>query len=191
MTEPIFEISSYNPQTHAIRAQLHPTAREQPGPWRWPLARVGNRDPIVLAEHVEADRRGVDLGYVVAPFDRELYVAVHAAQAGEVSFAHEGKDGCSVSIDHGEFTTHYARMSKMFVTPCLAKHRRRQHVPAGEVIGYAAKAPLHVRFELWKWTDNRGFVAIDPVSHLKTWPSVSPDRGLRVRETTNPGNEAA
>src|SRR5690606_32118126 len=108
MTEPVIEISSYNPQTEAIRAQLHPSARAQRGPWRWPLARVGNRDPIVLAEHVDGNRRGVDLGYIVAPFDRELYVPVHAVQSGEVSFAHEGKDGCAVSIDHGEFTTHYA-----------------------------------------------------------------------------------
>lgn len=189
MQEPIFEITSFDPKTKNIRA--HPSARPQPKPWRWPLARVGNRDPIVLAEHVADDRRGVDLGYVVAPFDSELYVPVHAVQSGEVSFAHEGTDGCAVSIDHGgEFTTHYGHMSKMFVTPCLGRRRRRQHVPAGEVIGYAAKAPLHVRFELWKWTDDRGFVAFDPVSYLKTWALVPPGSG-RMRPDTNPTNEAA
>jgi murein DD-endopeptidase MepM/ murein hydrolase activator NlpD len=191
MIEPIFEISSYNPKTKQMRARLHPSAREQLKPWTWPLARVGNRDPIVLAEHVDDDRRGVDLGYAVAPFDGELYVPVYAVQSGEVSFALDGKDGCAVSIDHdGEYTTHYAHMSKMFVRPCFAYRRRRQYVPAGDVIGYTAKAPLHLRFELWQWTDDRGFVAIDPVPHLEQWPRVPPGTG-RLRPSTNPGNEAA
>jgi murein DD-endopeptidase MepM/ murein hydrolase activator NlpD len=189
MQEPIFEISSYNPKTNQIRARLHPSAQSQPRPYRWPLTRLGNRDPIVLGEHIAEDRRGVDLGYVVAPFDSELYVPVHAAQAGEVSFACEGKDGFAVSLDHSEYTTHYDHMSKMFVTRCLGKLRRRQYVSRGEVIGYAAKGPVHVRFELWQWTDDRGFVAIDPLPLLNEWRIEPPDNGLRSRMTSN--NEAA
>src|SRR5438874_1251054 len=118
--EPIFEITSYNPNTHRITgARLHPSARSKPGPWRWPLGKLGSRPPIVIDEHVAADRRGIDLGYAVTSFDAELYVPVYAAQSGEVSFALEGKDGFAVSIDHGDCTTHYAHMSKMFVTRCL------------------------------------------------------------------------
>lgn len=167
MTEPFFDITSYNPKTKKLRARLHPSAREKRVPWRWPLGRCAGRPPIVLDEHVVADRRGVDLGYVVAPFDSELYVPVYAAQSGEVSFSLEGEDGCAVSLDHGNTTTHYAHMSKMFVTRCLGNTRRRQCVRAGDVIGNAARSPLHVRFELWKWTDDRGFVAVDPRPELE------------------------
>ncbi len=190
MQEPIFEISSYNAKTKQFRARLHPSARSKPQAWRWPISRVSNRSPIVLAENVTDDRRSVDLGYAVAPFDSELYVPVYAAQSGEVSFALEGKDGNAVSLDHGEWTTHYGHMSRMFPTRCLGKTRRRQSVRAGDVIGYAAKAPLHVRFELWQWTDDRGFVAVDPMPHLNQWNVTPPDNELRFYPTT-PNNEAA
>lgn len=190
MSEPIFEISSYNPKTKQVRARLHPSARAKPQQWRWPISRVGNRSPIVLAEHAVNERRGVDLGYAVAPFDSQLFVPVFAAQSGEVSFALEGNDGCAVSIDHGEWTTHYGHMSKMFPTRCLGRTRRRQHVRAGDVIGYAAKTPLHVRFELWKSTDDRGFVAVDPLPHLNEWNVTPPDNEVRHYPTT-PNNEAA
>jgi len=42
MSEPIFEITAYNPKTKKFRAHLHPSSREQRGPWRWPLTRIGN-----------------------------------------------------------------------------------------------------------------------------------------------------
>ena len=192
MTEPMFEITSYNPKTKQMRARLHPSARSTPRPWRWPLGRLAGRPPIVLDEHVAEDRRGIDVGYVVAPFDSELYVPVYAAQSGDVSFALEGKDGFAVSLDHGHVTTHYAHMSKMFVTRCLGKARRRQHVRAGDVIGYAAKAPLHIRFELWKWTDERGFVAVDPRAELENWIVTSPLDQLRLpNNPITPSGEAA
>jgi len=189
MTEPFFEI----PKTNRIkRVRPHPSAREQRGPCRWPLAKLPGRQPIVLDEYERDGRRGVDLGYVVAPYDSELYVPVYAAHSGEVSFALEGKDGCAVSIDHGETTTHYAHMSSMFVTRCLGKTRRRQHVRAGDVIGHAAKAPVHVRFELWKWTYDRGFVCVDPRPELERWTVISPIDELRLpAKPTSPTNEAA
>lgn len=191
MTEPMFEITSYNPKTKKMRARLHPSAREARGPWRWPLPRLGNRSPLVLAEHSSHDRRGVDLGYAVASFDSELFVPVHAAQSGEVSFAIDGKDGYAVSIDHGGWTTHYGHMSKMFVTQNLGRLRRRQYVRAGEVIGNAARSPLHIRFELHAWTDARGFVAVDPMKQLEEW-IVTPTAGeLRTPLTSNNDNEAA
>ncbi len=189
MTEPMFEITSYNPKTQKMRARLHPSAREVREPWRWPLPRLGNRNPIVLAEHASNERRGVDLGYAVASFDSELFVPVHAAQSGEVSFAIEGDDGCAVSIDHGGWTTHYGHMSKMFVTRNLGRLRRRQYVRAGEVIGNACRSPLHIRFELYAWTDARGFVAVDPLEHLNGW-TTEPTKLCSLATTTN-ANEAA
>ena len=193
MSEPIFEITSYDSKKNRITgARLHPSARSKPGPWRWPLGKLGSRPPIMIDEHVSDDRRSIDIGYAVAPFDGELYVPVYAAQSGEVSFALEGKDGFAVSLDHGSSTTHYAHMSKMFVTRCLGRTRRRQYVRAGDVIGNAARSPLHVRFELWKWTDERGFVAVDPKPELENWIVTSPLDQLRLpNNPITPSGEAA
>lgn len=191
MSEPMFEITSYNPKTKKLRARLHPSAKEVRGPWRWPLPRLGNRSPIVLGEHVSKERRGVDLGYAVASYDSQLFVPVHAVQSGEVSFAFEGEDGCAVSIDHGGWTTHYGHMSKMFVTKSLGRLRRRQYVRAGDVIGNAARSPLHIRFELHVWTDDRGLVAVDPVPQLNDWISTPTPAELRAPLTSTNDNEAA
>jgi hypothetical protein len=42
-------------------------------------------------------------------------------------------------------------------------------VRAGDVIGYAAKAPIHIRFELVRWTPDREFVAVDPKPEMANW----------------------
>jgi hypothetical protein len=78
------------------------------------------------------------------------------------------------------------------VTRYLGKTRRRQYVRAGDVIGNAARAPLHVRFELWKWTNERGFVAVDPRGELENWIVTNPLDELRLpAKPRNPTNEAA
>lgn len=154
------------------RWRLRPDAMPLRQPWRWPLQPLGRREPIIVAEHVDNDRRGVDLGYEARAFDAELYVPVYAAQDGEVMFAGESKSGFIVSLDHGErdWATYYAHMSKMFVASYYGqRNRRRQRIRGGDVIGYAAKSPLHVRFELWNWTHDRGFVAVDPIEQLTQW----------------------
>jgi murein DD-endopeptidase MepM/ murein hydrolase activator NlpD len=190
MQEPIFDITHYNPRNKTIRARLHPSARAATKPWQWPLPRLGNRTPIVLAEHESLNRRGVDLGYVVAPFDSELFVPVYAAQSGEVALATEGSDGFAISIDHGAWTTHYAHLSKMFVTRTLPRLRRRELVSAGDVIGYAERAPLHVRFELWERAFTGGFECVDPVPHLEKWTITCPASQL-TRQLSSDGGEAA
>jgi murein DD-endopeptidase MepM/ murein hydrolase activator NlpD len=179
MQKPIFDITSFDPKTNKLRARLHPSARAAEQPWRWPLPKFGSRSPIVLAEHATGERRGVDLGYIVAPFDGDLFVPVYAAQSGEISFAMDASDGFAVTIDHGAWTTHYAHLSKMFVTPTVRKLRRRQHVRAGEVIGNAAKAPLHLRFEVWQRMFSGGFEAVDPIPHLDQWTITSPANEIR------------
>ena len=93
-----------------------------------------------------------------------------AANDGEVSCALEGPNGCAVSIDHGgTWTTHYMGLSKLFVVACRPRLKRREYVRAGQVIGCAAKAPIGIGFELWQWTDDRGFVAVDPIPHMRAW----------------------
>jgi murein DD-endopeptidase MepM/ murein hydrolase activator NlpD len=49
-------------------------------------------------------------------------------------------------------------------------------VRAGEIIGYAATAEPHLRFEIWQ-RGELGDVAIEPLSQLKTW-TISPDAGV-------------
>lgn len=190
MQEPIFDITYIDPQTKKLRARLHPSARPIDEPWRWPLPRLAGRDPIVLAS-VDSDRHTVDLGYPAAPYDSELFVPVFAAKAGEVSYATESNEGFALSIVHGDWTTHYAHLSQMFVTRCLPRARRRQFVPAGMVIGYAARTPVHARFELWQWTDEHGFVAVDPIPHLSSWQVTSAGNDRRAVARTTPTDEAA
>jgi hypothetical protein len=190
MQQPIFDITDLDPRTKKLRARLHPSARLVDEPWRWPLPRLTGRNPIVLAK-VDADRHSIDVGYVAASCDSELFVPVFAAKAGEVSYATDTKDGFAVSLVHGDWTTHYGHLSQMFVTRCLPRARRRQFVSAGTVIGYAAKSPLHVRFELWQWTDESGFVSVDPISHLSSWDVASAGNDRRALVPTDHSNEAA
>ena len=100
-----------------------------------------------------------------------LFVPVYAAQDGLVRFAGETVSGYAISLDHGgKWSTHYAHLDQMHVIPQSGRRRRRfEFVPAGGVIGYAAKSPMHVRFELWKWIDDRGYVPTDPLPHLQEW----------------------
>lgn len=176
------------PITKNTRFRLREDARAQPQPWRWPLARLGNRDPIILSDQHEDGVRSVDLGYVAASYDSELFVPVFAVQSGEVSHAIETEHGFEVGLDHGGRTwgTFYGHLSQMFVTRCLPPLRRRQCVRAGDVIGYAAKAPLHLRFGLWQWTDEDGFVSVDSREQLKQWEVYSP-----INDHRRPGKDAA
>ncbi len=149
---------------------LAPSRAQPTKPFTWPLARLGNREPRVLDAHRTGERRGIELGYTPATFDRELFVPVFAANDGEVAFALEGSNGYAVSIDHGgTWTTHYTRLSKTFVIACKPRLKRRERVRAGQVIGYASNAPVRIGFELWQWTDDRGFVGVDPLPQMRAW----------------------
>jgi hypothetical protein len=142
------------------------------GRWQWPILKLGDREPIVLAEHINGARRGLDLGYESRPYDAELYVPVFAVQSGEVMFCGETTSGFAISVRHvgTEWATFYGHLSKVFLQDTdTAKRRRTEWVRAGDVIGYAARAPIHVRFELVKWTADRGFAAVDPKPEMAAW----------------------
>jgi murein DD-endopeptidase MepM/ murein hydrolase activator NlpD len=147
-------------------------AARAPERWQWPLVRIDGRDPIVLADHINGSRRGVDLGYESRPYDAALFVPVFAVQSGEVMFCAETTSGFAVSLRHSgtDWATSYGHLSKVFVADTESKRRRASDwVRAGDVIGYAAKSPIHIRFELVKWTADRRFVAVDPKPELATW----------------------
>jgi murein DD-endopeptidase MepM/ murein hydrolase activator NlpD len=159
-------------RSRGIGWRLRDDARPTELPWRWPLERLAGREPLVLDTHVTSERISIDIGYDARHYDAELYVPVYAAQSGEVALAGETASGSIVTIDHGhrEWATHYAHLSRLFVAPYLGQRsKRRQRVRAGEVIGYAAKSPIHVLFELWNWTDERGFVPADPLAMFASW----------------------
>ena len=145
--------------------RIAPRRREPSSPFMWPLRAVGGVGPHVLAAH-DNDRLGVDLGYTLAPSGG--LVPVYAANDGEVACAIESPTGCAISLDHsGTWSTHYTGLTMAVVTRCLPKLKRRQYVRAGQVIGYATQP--RIGFELWKWTDDRGYVAVDPRPYVATW----------------------
>jgi hypothetical protein len=150
---------------------LRDSARRQPQTWRWPLQRVGDREPLVLARPGDF-RHGAILGYETRADDGPLEVPVYAAQDGEVMFAGNTGEGYAISLDHRAlgWATYYGRMSKIFVTRALFRHdRKRQWVNAGEVIGHVARSPIELRFALWKWVDTSGFVPADPLAQMALW----------------------
>jgi Peptidase family M23 len=156
-------------------------------PWRWPLERLADREPLLIETHRTDDRITLELGYEPRFYDLELFVPVAAAQEGEVALAGETRSGFAITIDHGyrDWATHYTHLSRMFVAPYLGqKKRRRQRVRAGEVIGYTAKTPLRMRFELWNWTDQNGFVPVDPIETMTSW-------GVKKLVTANAAKKAA
>jgi murein DD-endopeptidase MepM/ murein hydrolase activator NlpD len=159
--------------------KLRNEARAVEVPCRWPLPRIAGRDPVAVPI-LDDPRRGVDIGYACHDFDGELYVPVFAVQRGQVAFAHELRDGFAVTLNHGSWCSYYAHMSKMFVTPNLRRTKRLQLVQPGEVIGYAARTPLHLRFEVWERTYTQGFVATDAKERLKGWRIDSPAELLRT-----------
>ena len=163
----LVHLDAHPPRFIKDGVRLAPRRREPTAPFRWPLESLGDLAPRVLAVH-EGDRPSVDLGYERA---RRDLVPVLAANDGEVSLALEGGGGYAVSLDHsGTWSTHYTGLSKLAVVRCLPRRKLRQSVRAGDVIGYTAN---RLGFELWRWTDDRGFVPVDPRSHLACWASAS------------------
>lgn len=168
MSNPI-ELALNPPRVSKKRGiRLDVIRRDPAKPFVWPLLALGSREPSVVREH-HTDRKGVDLGYEPEHYDRELFAPVYAVNDGEIAVAIESPTGNAVSIDHGTWSTHYTGLSKLIVIPCLPRWRGRERVRRGDVIGYAAKSPIRIGFELWQWTDNKGFVAVDALDHLKSW----------------------
>ncbi len=171
MSDPI-SLALQSPRFIKRGIRLAPIRREPEQPFQWPLGCLGRREPLVLAEHT-GERHGVDLGYTPAVYDPDLSVPVHAVNDGEIAMSLPGADGHTITIDHGQWMTVYAHLSRSLVTACMPRLRRRERVRAGRVIGHAARSPLHLRFELWRWTDARGFVAVAPAPCMQSWIGAS------------------
>lgn len=148
---------------------LRHSARVQPRPWRWPLDNLDDREPIVLAQGI-VRRHGIDFGFESRPDDATQLVPVYAAQDGEVMHCSETSTGYSISIDHQPegWATYYGHLSNVCVPLNVRFPHPLPRVRGGEVIGYAARSPIHLRFALWQWTE-RGFVPVEPTGKLSEW----------------------
>ena len=146
---------------------LRPDARPiEDGRWIWPLPRLAGEKPTIIAHN---DGYAIDVGYEHVDFG-ELFVPVCAAQFGTITFSERTSNGCAVTIDHdGRWSTHYAHLREMFVVRTLPDRRNRVRVRAGEVIGYAARSPIHVRFELWQRTNERGLSPVIAAPRMRDW----------------------
>lgn len=165
MSDPI--ILSAKPATprYRLRADAKPI---EDGVWVWPLPRLAG-DPPKVTTHLNDARCAVHVGYERVSFPG-LFVPVYAAQGGTISFAQRTSSGCAVSIEHGRaWCTHYAHLQEMFVVATYPARRRRARVRAGDVIGYAAASPIHIRFELWRWTEESGFVPDLAALRMRDW----------------------
>jgi murein DD-endopeptidase MepM/ murein hydrolase activator NlpD len=149
------------------------TARS--GAWVWPLPRLGEHEPIAIPSKNDDHPR-----VVVAYRDGVTYrdfVPVFAAHDGVITFAAKAPahDGATVAryavcLDHpGGWSTWYGDLEHMFCMPAdRFSRRRRERVRAGDVLGYAQRAPLRVTFELWRY-DDESFRPIECASYIDHW----------------------
>ncbi|MEJ7598516.1 MAG: peptidoglycan DD-metalloendopeptidase family protein [Kofleriaceae bacterium] len=174
-----------------------------PGRWVWPVAKLGDRQPLI-SDGVGSPRpggphRGVDIMFSRTKADRfqagtpnasKMFVmpdnvAVLAAGDGTIWSAGPTSRGFAVVIDHGKpsgVATFYIHMEKLFVTP-TSRAQTGQRVRAGDPIGIVGASPLdgeklkHLHFEIWRGNHN---AAIDPAPFLRAWPAVADPRETLV-----------
>lgn len=135
--------------------------------WVWPLPAFENVRPRIV-NHANDSRLAVDIGYGDAR-PTETLVPVYAVHDGTIELARKTATGFAMVVDHhGEWSSYYAHLSSMICSPTWDESRPKVRVCAGSLLGFAnADAPI--RFELWKWSDESGFVATPPEAHLATW----------------------
>jgi len=149
-------------QSRSIRYTLAPDARPDPGRWYWPLPALGTSQPRVVARD-DGGRSGIAIGYEL-PSD--AIVPVYAAHDGAIRVATKTNSGFAATIDHGDSSTHYAQLDQL--TFSHASARRGTRMRAGQIIGYTTRA-TPIRFELWRWTDDAGFVPTTPEPIMSDW----------------------
>lgn len=140
--------------------------------WVWPLPRLDGVAPCVIEpmpEHPPID--GLAIGYAGRSSSPGL-VPVLAAQDGIVTFAGNTTDGSTICIDHrGGWSTNYSELEHLLTRPTdRFCRRRKERVRVGDVIGYARRAGLRIRFGLSRLTAD-GCVAHDPATWM-SWPTL-------------------
>jgi hypothetical protein len=149
-------------QPRAIGYTLTADARRDHSRWYWPLPAIGNAYPHVVTRD-DSDRKGIAIGY---DLHTKAIVPVYAAHDGAIRVATRTASGFAATIDHGAWSTHYAQLDQLTFSHASARHGTRVH--AGQIIGYTTLA-TPIRFELWRWTDEEGFVPTMPEPIMSDW----------------------
>ena len=168
---------------HLIK--LDPRACRNPR-WVWPLPEIDGALPCVLA-HANDARLTIDVGYA----DRRAHalIPVYAIHEGVIQLARKTVSGFAMVIDHhGEWSSYYGKLDQMTISPIWDEGRPKPRVRAGQIIGYTPR-DVPIRFELWRWTDEDGFVPTPPEARMATWLVLS-ERDPHPADTRN-RNEAA
>jgi hypothetical protein len=145
--------------------------------WVWPLPAIEAAKPRVLA-HGADSRLGVELGYADNDTNAVL-VPVYAVHRGTIQLARQTASGFAMVIDHGDWSTYYGRLHRMTCSPTWDEGRPKHRVLDGQIIGYTTSA-TPIRFELWRWTDDAGFVPTPPEPIMSAW-SVLTERAINAQ----------
>lgn len=147
--------------------KLSPRACLDPKRWFWPLPAYEDVQPRIVGRSNDS-RLAVDIGYGDA-LPRTHLVPVYAVQDGVIQLARKTDSGFALVVEHQrEWSTYYSHLARMSCSPTWDESRPKVRVCAGSLLGFTnANAPI--RFELWKWTDDAGFVATAPEAQLVRW----------------------
>lgn len=153
-----------------------PRGERQLRPWVWPLPRIGDREPIVRS--IKSGSHPHALIEYPKGYSAQSYVPVFAVHDGVITFAGKATFTCegstfarySMCLDHpGGWSTRYGDLEHMFSLPVdRFARRRKQRVRAGDVLGYASRAPLCLSFELWR-SEHDSYEPVDPAKHMPSW----------------------
>ena len=160
-------LQTINIKSPARTIKLRSRACHDPDRWMWPLPAISDGRPCVLACANDA-RLAIDVGYAERDATSSL-VPVYAVHDGTIQLARKTVSGFALVIDHhGEWSSYYARLHRMTCTPTWDDSRPKVRVRAGQIIGYT-KRDASIRFELWRWIDDAGFVPVAPERQMSTW----------------------
>lgn len=141
-----------------------------PRSWVWPIPRLDGVAPCVVESTAEYPPLNIiTIGYRERSAAPSL-VPVFAAQDGIITYAGNTSNGSTICIDHiGGWSTHYSELERLLTRPTdRFRHRRKEHARAGDVIGYARRSTLRVRFGLSQLTDD-GTIHQDPAAWMAAW----------------------
>ena len=156
----------------------------------WPLPKLNGHAPVLLV-HDPSDP-GVELAYEhkydpdgplvrstkqtgIGPFYLPALTPVYAVFDGRIMYAGKHADGHTIIVEHANgWMSYYSHLEQMFALATDRRHRARpQYTKAGHILGYAGRLAGQpnrpIRFELWKYDDNCGYVAIDPIRFMRRW----------------------
>lgn len=158
----------------------------------WPLPKLNGHAPVLLV-HDPSDP-GVELAYEraqdpdgplvrstrrtgLSPFYLPPLTPVFSVFDGRILYAGKHADGHTIIVEHANgWMSYYSHIEQMFALATdrrIGLRARPQYTKAGHILGYAGQLGLGpirpVRFELWKFDDDCGYVAIDPIRFMRRW----------------------